>query len=156
MYWNWCKLITLTFFVSGLWDVVLRIMSENYYNLPTFLQDFKFIKYLIPYFEQHTILSAALIAGFVGAVTQYIILSMCKFPTDLKNTKHVLKFLLISFIISGLFGFIMKATRLFPHLEDTYYKNLGNVKGVIHDGVSGLIVQITLMFLLLVKDFLHL
>ena len=50
MYWNWCKLITLTFFVSGLWDVVLRIMSENYYNLPTFLQDFKFIKYLIPYF----------------------------------------------------------------------------------------------------------
>ena len=41
----------------------------------------------------------------------------------------------------------MKATKLFPYLEETYYKNLGPVTGAIHDGISGLIVQITLLVL---------
>ena len=149
-----CKLILLTFIISGLWDVILRIMSENYYKLSPFFQKYKFIKYLIPYFEQHTILSAALIAGFVGAITQYIILHLLKFPTNLKDIDYILRFLFISFIISGLFGFVMKASNLFPYLAATYYKKLGPVKGAIHDGVSGLIVQITLIFLSLVKGIL--
>lgn len=96
----------------------------------------------------HTILSAALIAGFVGALSQYLILYLYKFPTNLNNVPI---FLLITFIISGLFGFIMKMTKLFPHLDATYYKNLGNVNGAIHDGVSGLFVQITLLFIYYVK-----
>ena len=54
--------------------------------LPKFIQKYKFIKYLIPYFKKHTILAAALIAGFIGATTQLIILSLYKFPTNLKNT----------------------------------------------------------------------
>ena len=148
-----CELIILTFIVSGLWDVVLRTMSENYTKLPKFIQQYKFIKYLIPYFKQHTILSAALIAGFIGATTQYIILYLYKFPTNFKDIGYILQFLLLSFTISGLFGFIMKASHLFPYLEATYYKNLGNIKGVIHDGVSGLIVQVTLMFIFIVKNF---
>ena len=41
----------------------------------------------------------------------------------------------------------MKATNLFPHLEETYYKKLGHIRGAIHDGVSGLIVQVTLLVL---------
>ena len=146
-----CTLIILTFIVTGFWDIVLRIMAENYHKLPKFLQEFKFIKYLIPYFKQHTVLAAALIAGFIGATTQYIILSLYKFPVNLENTEYTLKFLLISFIISGLFGFIMKASHLFPYLAATYYKKLGSIKGALHDGVSGLIVQITLMLLFLMK-----
>ena len=147
-----CELIILTFFVTGFWDIVLRLMSENYDKLPKFIQDYKFIKYLIPYFQRHTLLAAALIAAFIGATTQFIILKLCKFPNNLKNIKHVFKFLVISFIISGLYGFVMKSSKLFPHLEATYYKNLGQIKGVIHDGVSGLAVQITLLFIYFVKS----
>jgi len=126
-------------------------MAENYEMLPKFVQDYKFIKYLIPYFKKHTLLAAALIAGFVGATTQYIILSIYKFPNDFKDISYIFKFLLISFIISGLYGFVMKATKLFPYLEETYYKNLGPINGVIHDGVSGLIVQVTLLVIVFLK-----
>ena len=45
----------------------------------------------------------------------------------------------------------MKATKLFPHLVETYYKELGPIKGIIHDGVSGLIVQITLLVIMFAK-----
>jgi uncharacterized membrane protein YeaQ/YmgE (transglycosylase-associated protein family) len=125
--------------------VVLRKLSENYNNLPTVIIDnFPFIGYLIPYFEKHTLLDAALIAGFIGAVTQYIILTFLKIP---KNFNNSLYFLIVSFVVSALFGFIMKFSKLFPNLDETYYKNLGPVRGMYHDGVSGLIVQITLLFL---------
>ena len=119
---NQSNLIILTFIVTGLWDVVLRIMAENYEKLPSYFKTHKFIRYLIPYFKKHTLLAAALIAAFVGATTQ--------------------------FIISGLYGFIMKWSKLFPHLEETYYKQLGHLNGAYHDGVSGLIVQVTLLILL--------
>jgi len=106
---------------------------------------------LIPYFKKHTLLAAALIAGFVSATTQYIILGIYKFPNDFKDISYIFKFLLTSFIISGLYGFVMKATKLLPYLEETYYKNLGAVNGVIHDGVSGLIVQVTLLVIVFLK-----
>lgn len=149
---KYCNMIVLTFIVTGLWDVVLRIMAENFNKLPQIFKDYKFIEYLIPYFKKHTLLAAALIAGFIGATTQYIILNLISFPTNLTDIESVFKFLFVSFIISGLYGFVMKATGLFPHLDNTYYKNLGNLKGAIHDGVSGLIVQITLIVLFFVKN----
>jgi hypothetical protein len=138
-----CYLIIYTFIVTGLWDIVLRFMSNNYYKLPNFLQ-YDFIKYLIPYFKHHTILSAALIAGFIGAITQIIIINVIKFPDKL-IFRNIILFLIISFIISGLFGFIMKFSKLFPILDKTYYKNLGTLRSIYHDGISGLIVQITLI-----------
>ena len=68
-------LIIVTFIVTALWDVVLRFMSENFESLPSIIQKLMpFIKDLKPYFQQHTLLAAALIAGFVGATTQVIIL----------------------------------------------------------------------------------
>jgi hypothetical protein len=43
----------------------------------------------------------------------------------------------------------MKLSGLFPILEATYYKNLeangGVVRSMYHDGISGLIVQCTLL-----------
>ena len=77
-------LLVSTFIVTFIWDIILRIMSENYDKLPFFIQEYKFIKYLIPYFQKHTILSAALIAGFIGSTTQYIIIHFHEFP---KNNK---------------------------------------------------------------------
>lgn len=139
-------IIIITFIITALYDIVLRQLSENYDKLPHFLQEYKFIKYLIPYFKKHTILAAALIAGFIGAITQYIILFLHPFPKT-NHLNKITSFLIISFIISALFGFVMKETKLFPHLDKTYYKKLGPIRGAYHDGVSGLIVQVTLIII---------
>ena len=142
------KLIIITFIITALWDVVLNYMSSNYDKLPSVVNNnMPFIKELEPYFQHHTILAAALIAGFVGATTQPIILSLISFPTSITNIKKVFHFLLISFIISALYGFLMKWSGLFPYLEKYYYNKLGNIRGMYHDGISGLIVQITLLAL---------
>lgn len=139
-----CHIYILTFFITALWDVVLRIMAENYEKLPIFLQ-FDFVRYLQPYFKVHTVLAAALIAGFVGATTQVIILHTHKLPTTMTS---YITFLMASFIISALYGFIIKLSTLFPHLVDTYYKNLGTYRSMYLDGVSGIIVQLTLLTIL--------
>jgi hypothetical protein len=146
-----CKLIILTFIITGLWDVMLRILSMNFDKLPYFMKN-DFIKILIPYFNHHTILSAALIAGFIGAVTQLIIINLIKFPNYL-NIKSNVIFLIISFIISALFGFIMKFSKLFPILDKTYYKHLGTFRSMYHDGISGVIVQITLFIIYLIINY---
>ena len=142
---NNSDLIIATFIITALYDAVLRLMSENYDSLPLWIQEYKFIKYLIPYFKKHTLLAATLIAGFVGAGAQYIILKLYPFPKNVLDIKKSLLFLLLTFVVSALYGFPMKATKLFPHLDESYYKNLGPVNGAIHDGVSGLIVQTTLL-----------
>jgi len=137
-------IIILTFMVTALWDVVLRFMSLNYEKLPKYFQ-MDFIEYLIPYFEQHTILAAALIAGFVGATTQPIILSIMDFPKSILDIAYVSKFMILSFIISALYGFIMKWSNLFPHLVTHYYDKLGVARSMYTDGFSGLVVQTTLL-----------
>ncbi len=146
-----CKLIILTFIVTALWDIVLRVMSLNYSKLPKYFQ-MDFVEYLIPYFKHHTLLAAALIAGFVGATTQPIILSLMSFPKSIFDIVYVIKFLIVSFIISALYGFIMKGSKLFPYLEKYYYKKLGVLRSMYTDGVSGLIVQITLLIILEIKN----
>jgi len=122
----------LTFIITALFDVLLRYISLNK------LLDNDFVRYLEPYFRQHTLLAAALIAGFVGATTQYIIL-------DLMNLQPTVQFMALTFVVSALYGFLMKATGLFPVLDRTYYKGLGPVQGALHDGVSGLIVQFVVL-----------
>ena len=151
------QLYILSFVVTGLWDVVLRQMTENWEALPeTIKKVLPFIEYLKPYFKKHTLLAAALIAGFVGGTTQPIIVNIMKFPKNLNNIKYVMLFLLLSFVVSALYGFIMKFSKLFPILEETYYKRLeedhGLLRSMYHDGISGLIVQLTIfMILLMVK-----
>jgi hypothetical protein len=61
-------------------------------------------------------------------------------------------FLITSFVISALYGFIIKLSNLFPHLVDTYYKNLGTYRSMYLDGISGMIVQITLLSILQVRS----
>ena len=134
----------LTFTITAFYDIILRKLSENYNKIPSFLQ-IDFVRYLQPYFKKHTLLDAALIAGFVGAVTQMIILNVHKLPTTLYT---LITFMIISFIISALFGFVMKFSKLFPNLVDTYYKNLGVPRSMYTDGVSGIIVQATLLSIL--------
>jgi len=116
-------------------------MTENYDNLSSFFQ-FDFIRYLRVYFTKHTLLATALISGFVGATTQLIILQFHKLPT---NINTYLTFMIVTFVISALYGFLIKLSHLFPHLVDTYYHNLGTYSSMYTDGISGLIVQTTLI-----------
>ena len=138
--------IILTFVITALWDIVLRFMSLNYDKLPKYFQ-MDFVKNLIPYFKHHTLLAAALIAGFVGATTQPFIISAMDFPKDIFDISYVFKFMVLTFIISALYGFIMKGSKLFTHLERYYYEPLGVMRSMYTDGVSGLVVQITLLFI---------
>lgn len=142
-----CNIIILTFVITGLWDVVLRKMSENYEMLPSYFQ-LDFVRNLQPYFEKHTVLSAALIAGFVGATTQSIILYFHTLP---RNTRTYLTFMMTTFIISALYGFVIKYSNLFPYLVESYYNKLGTNRTMYLDGVSGIIVQSTLLFILYIS-----
>ena len=148
-YMNKDRLYILTFIITGVWDILLRLLSENYDTLPQSIQ-YDFIRHLIPYFQKHTLLSAALIAGFIGATTQVIIVNIYPFPTDFKDIYKVIEFLFLSFIVSALYGFLMKFSGLHPHLDKTYYKYLGSVRGMLYDGVSGLIAYGTLLVVLYV------
>ena len=147
---EYSNLIILTFIVTALWDVVLRFLSLNNEKINYKFPDF--VRYLKPYFQQHTMLSAALIAGFVGATTQPIILYFMKFPSVKSNIMYILQFMVLSYIISAFFGILMKATKLFPHLDKHYYDKLGTLRGMYHDGISGLIVQSTILILLFISE----
>ena len=143
------RLLILTFIITALYDVLLRYMSLNYNKLPAFFKWFDFIKYLTPYFKKHTMLSAALLAGFIGFGAQLIILTIIPYPNVKKiNLHNIITFFVITFIVSALYGLPMKASKLFPILDETYYKGLGTFRGLYHDGISGLIVQFTLLILL--------
>ena len=58
--------------------------------------------------------------------------------------------MIVVFVVSALYGFLMKFSGLHPHLDKTYYKYLGSVRGMLHDGVSGLIAYGTLLVVLIV------
>jgi len=143
------KLYIITFLIASSWDIILRFLSENYERIPHLLK-YDFIRYLQPYFKKHTLLSAALIAGFIGATCQFIIIQFQKFP-NFSNYQLIIQFLGITFIIASLYGFLMKWSNLFPHIEDTYYKKLGTIRSMYHDGVSGIIVQLSILCLLLIN-----
>lgn len=131
------SLIIYTFVITALYDVILRKMSENYDELPEIIQ-YDFIRMLRPYFRKHTLLGAALIAGVTGAVAQQIIFTI----TSGRNPR---KLLFITFLVSAALGPIMQETKLFPHLDQYYYKPLGPFRSAYHDGISGLIVQLTIL-----------
>ena len=70
------------------------------------------------------------------------------FPENIFNISYIIKFLILTFIISALYGFMMKGSKLFPYLEKYYYDKLGVARSMYTDGVSGLIVQTTLLIII--------
>ena len=128
----------LTFVITALYDVVLQLLLRGKIpNIFGVLQS-DWLRSLIPYFQRHTPLAAALIAGFVGAVTQYIIQLFARPGASIS-------FLAVTFLFSGAFGFVMKGSGLFPILDATYYKTLGPVRAFFTDAYSGLVVNLTLL-----------
>lgn len=141
---SYCYIYILTFVIAALWDVVLRIMCENYDLLPAFIRG-DYMLFLQPYFKKHTLLSAALIAGFVGATSQVIILHLHKLP---RSFGAVVSFMLTTFVVGVFYGILMRFSGLFPDLVEMYYNKLGVVRSMYQDGMSGLIIQATLLAVL--------
>lgn len=137
--------LILVFFITGFWDVVLRAMSEGRFSFLG-IEKMKWVIVLKDYFEKHTILGAALIAAFVGAVTYPLII----YAFDKFNIIDRVVQLIIVFLISGLVGIPMRYSGLFPILNEHYYKPLGFVYSFITDAMSGVIVSLTLFFLHLI------
>ncbi len=139
-------LLCYTFAITAIYDIILRYLSLHYSNNFPY---FPFISLLKPYFLHHTLLAAALIAGFVGFFTEFIILEMKEFPTELEYSK-IFEFLFLTAIVSAFIGIPMKYSGFFPKLKEYYYDTLDKNKkypfrSMYHDGVSGLIVQSTLL-----------
>ena len=149
---NTPQLIIASFIITALWDVILRWFAEDrfpHFPNPINVHKWDFVIALRPYFEKHTLLGAAAIAGVIGAVTQWIIVSIIKFPS--LTISQILPFLIISFLVSGFIGFPMKLSGLFPILNDTYYKDLGPKRAFFTDAMSGIYVQVTLLALMIFR-----
>lgn len=134
--------LILVFIITGFWDVILRAMSEGKISFLG-IENMKWVTTLKDYFNYHTVLGAALIAAFVGAIAYVIII----YTFDTFNVTNKFLQLLIVFIISSLVGIPMRYSGLFPILDKYYYKPLGFTYSFITDGISGVIVAITLFFI---------
>lgn len=131
--------IILVFFITGFWDIILRLMSEGKLNLFG-IEKMKWVVTLKDYFKYHTLLGAALIAAFVGALTYPLIM----YTFDKLNVSNRIYQILLIFLISGLVGIPMRYSKLFPILNKYYYKPLGFLYSFTTDGMSGVIVSISL------------
>ena len=130
----------LVFIITGLWDIILRMMSEGKISFLG-VENMKWVRTLKNYFEKHTILSAALLAGFVGALCYIRYLYIIdRFNLKLNN----LESLILTLFLSGIIGIPMRYSGLFPVLNEHYYKPLGFTYSFITDSLSGVIVAITL------------
>lgn len=139
--------IIIIFLITAFWDVILRLMSEG--KIKFFgIENMKWITVLEEYFEKHTILSAALIAGFVGAVTHFIIIkSLESLNLSGVNTYTIL----LVIFISGIVGIPMRYSGLFPHLKKHYYDPLGFGYSFATDAFSGVVVGASYQIIKMIK-----
>lgn len=131
--------IIIIFLVTALWDIILRLMSEGHIKFFG-VEKMKWVVVLEEYFREHTVLSASLIAGFVGAITYPIILASMHF-LNIKGLN--LSTILTTIIISAAVGIPMRYLEIFPHLKKHYYEPLGFVYSSATDAFSGLVVGAT-------------
>ena len=87
------------------------------------------------YFNKHTPLAAALIAGFVGAVTFWVIFMVYSGVPDPTVYNGA-----VIFAISALIGIPMRHSNIFPHLDKHYYQVMPRIQSYMADGLSGVMV----------------
>ncbi len=130
-----CKTLIYVFFITAAWDVVLRMLSLHRIAFMG-VENMAWVKNLRPYFEHHTVLSAALIAGFVGAVTLPIITTTNPFRRQFPSLLWVA-------LISALVGLPMRYSGLFPYLTMYYYEPVPTWYSMLSDANSGVVVALT-------------
>ena len=136
-----CFHFVAAFAITAIYDVILRKFSERKFKIFG-IENINWVVALRPYFEKHTILAAALIAGIVGAVAYFaIVLTM---PDSCK--KNMPCYIVWVAVISALIGIPMRFSGLFPHLKKFYYDPLP-VTTVFSDAFSGVVVGATMLAL---------
>ena len=135
-----------SFAITAIWDVVLRQFSERRIRFMG-IEDWKWVAVLKPYFEKHTPLAAALIAGLVGAIA-YVLISSFTFSDNLSFVSYMIWVTFVSAVV----GLPMRYSGLFPHLMEHYYKPLGFLYSMATDAFSGIVVCITMLVLGRLKD----
>lgn len=133
--------IVVAFVITALYDVLLRMFSEGKIKLFG-IENINWVVALKGYFEKHTVLAAALIAGFVGAVA-YVIIAKTM-PVQCKD--NIIYYMLWVAFISAIVGIPMRYSGLFPHLDTYYYKPLP-ITTIFSDALSGVIVGATMIIL---------
>ena len=133
--------IVVAFIITALYDVLLRMFSEEKIKFLG-IENINWVVALRGYFKKHTVLGAALIAGFVGAVAYVAILKTM--PVQFNN--NIVYYMLWVAFISAIIGIPMRYSGLFPHLETYYYKPLP-ITTIFSDALSGVIVAITMILL---------
>ena len=116
------RLIVLVFCITAAFDVLLNLAPPPFGVL------------LVDYFKQHTVLAAALIAGFVGAVTLPAIATFTDYNTPSVHS------IVVTFVVSALMGFLMQLSGIFPHLNRHVYGKLPRYQTFLADGLSGVMV----------------
>ena len=129
--------LTLVFVVTALWDVILRMLAQKKLKFLG-LEKIGWIDSLEEYFDRHTFLSAALVAGFVGAAA-YLVIQLRSFSNPYAN-------LLWIAIVSAIVGIPMRNSGLFPHLK-TYYYDAHPKITYFSDALSGVVVAVTIFMI---------
>ena len=114
--------IVIVFCITAAFDVLLNLGPHP---LGVLLQD---------YFQQHTVLAAALIAGFIGAFTLPVIASFTNYRAPSVHS------IVTTFTVSALIGFPMYHSGIFPHLNKHYYDKFPRHQTFLADGLSGVMV----------------
>ena len=130
--------LLVVFGITALWDVILRFISLGSIHIPI-ISTWKWIKVLKPYFEHHTVLAAALLAGLAGAGAQAFLWFI---PPTTNPFLYTLEVLIASILVGG----PMYVSGLYPVLNRTYYDKLG-AAAMLSDGISGLVVMTTIYIL---------
>ena len=136
-----CQYIVVAFVITALYDVLLRMFSEGKIKFLG-IENINWVVALRGYFEKHTILAAALIAGFVGAIAYVAIVK----TMPVKFNNNIIYYMLWVAFISAIVGIPMRYSGLFPHLDTYYYKPLP-ITTIFSDALSGIIVAITMILL---------
>ena len=122
-----------------MWDAVLRKFALGDWKFAG-IESWRWVSVLKPYFESHTPLAAALIAGFVGAVAYALIESFAH-----RVGGGLLGYAMWVLFVSAAVGIPMRLSGLFPRLEVHYYKPLGFAYSTCTDAFSGAVVCATML-----------
>jgi hypothetical protein len=148
------RTLIVAYAVTAVWDVVLRGFSTG--HLGGFgIERWRWVAALSGYFDAHTLLGAAAIAGGVGAVTYAVIATTFSekwayylyAPKELVYTAYVA-------CVSAAMGFPMRLSGLFPLLEEHYYRPLGSW-AIASDAFSGIVVMASIALVNLIIAGLH-
>ena len=136
------------FVLTAVWDVILRLISTGQLSVPV-VREWKWVRVLRDYFEAHTPLAAALIAGVCGAVA-YLLIAVLWHNAVARVVKGVPRigqefaYVVHAALVSALVGIPMRYSELFPHLVDHYYRPLGFWYSFGTDAFSGIVVLLSM------------